>query len=558
MSKLLRIILLVAGIGIILIFGPLVTGIWFQRSYQDMLSFYNSQGTIHFQISSYKRGWMSSDAALVVEITNPNFNYFGSIGNIVNKNFPKKIIFDQHIQHGPLIYQNLRHPLSLLGLAAIQNTLRITPEIKKFLERVGASNHIFQTSEGFVSFRQKYYEHIQIMPFIIPYEDTSSVQIKGIDARFWIQPGQKRIGGDIHLPTIVIINSDSSLEISNIVTWFNKYQTDEELWLGDSIFSLSKITLQERSGDTAAVSGIKMSGSSHETAGLLYDTRQVNIAKITSGEDELGPLRIQININKLNAKAFAEMVAAYREIMRRGELYRLQLRRKMYSMLPSLVTPGTNLKLETFEINTPQGKLHISGEVNWTAGNAYLPNTLGELWETSLTRAQIRISRELTNKLITFIASSPIFFSINESAYQILRKEMSVAMRYNDLTIISLMRKGLLTKKEGVKFLMFQKEMLPLADYTAEIKKLFLQHTISLQTSYRLGWQYAEVQRAATLLNQKIQSDQRIITKHINNQLNQWIKEGYIRQEQEEYVTVIEQEPGKLKVNGRDIRNGLF
>jgi len=54
--------------------GPFITGMQFQHNYKKLLKFYNTRPGVHFQLTQYKRGWLHSDATLLVEITDPDFH----------------------------------------------------------------------------------------------------------------------------------------------------------------------------------------------------------------------------------------------------------------------------------------------------------------------------------------------------------------------------------------------------------------------------------------------------------------------------------------------------
>jgi len=186
---------------IILAFGPYVMGLWFQKSYRDLISVYNAKDKLHLTLQNYHQGWFSSDATLLIELNPQNI-----------------LTIKQQIQHGPLIYSDFS-----LGLAAIQNKIQITPEIASLLLVAGISDikNIKIESKSKVSFTGNYFNSIKIFGLSLSdNEEKWDGNIDNIAINVWIMPGQKNFNGEIVLTHFVLKDEDSIFKL-NLKTSFN-------------------------------------------------------------------------------------------------------------------------------------------------------------------------------------------------------------------------------------------------------------------------------------------------------------------------------------------------
>ena len=284
----------------------------------------------------------------------------------------------------------------------------------------------------------------------------------------------------------------------------------------------------------------------------------MDIAKLQVEEESIGPIHLQIKIAELNAKALADLVTAYQLIIQRGELYESQLRKKMFLMLPNVITAHSTLTLDTLNITTPDGKLQMDGSVSWAKNEASLPDELGELLKDAVVRANIKISKKVVDKWIKFVSSSSYFNVVDQkeqARYFDLRKKMQRAMRQNAVFIVSLVQNQLLEEPAALDLLALQKQLVPIDRYANEIRDLLLTKQISLETSYLLYWRYMPVQRLMSFLeNQFFQAEEKM-QKQMRTQLNEWIKNHYIKQDKNNYTVFFERTRENIKMNGYTVKN---
>ena len=74
-----------------------------------------------------------------------------------------EFIIQQHIQHGPIMYRNIRYLPSLFGMVAIQNNLIWSPEIKSLFAEIGISGVIVKSDYDFVTYRGDYFNYFELL-----------------------------------------------------------------------------------------------------------------------------------------------------------------------------------------------------------------------------------------------------------------------------------------------------------------------------------------------------------------------------------------------------------
>jgi hypothetical protein len=146
----------------VLVFGPFITGVWFKHDYNKLIAFYNSQGSLHIELVDYQRHWMSSDAILQVEVTDPDFRQLLIALGVNRADFPPHFTFtlNQHIQHGPVIYHHVANFSSRFALAAIHNAVQWSPDVADFLQAYGVTGSSLKVDDDVVTFLER--KHIFI------------------------------------------------------------------------------------------------------------------------------------------------------------------------------------------------------------------------------------------------------------------------------------------------------------------------------------------------------------------------------------------------------------
>lgn len=546
---------------IIVLVCPGIVGMYFQHTYQRIIADENANENVDIHILQYKRHWFSADATISLDVIHPDFFKVVHALGIPYDDIPHQYIFVQHIQHGPLMYHMVDGVASLVGLAAIQNRMLLTPDVKRLLAHLHVidPNRFIAKNIDFVALNGSLLKHITLNKVQI-ISQTSPIQIKQkeLDTYVWYNPIKQTIEGELNLTGLNVSDPVNSLKIPEVKLQWNLKQTPAQLWLGNVSLWVSDFIWDENTANLFSIKGFAVSGESSEKNGLMDGTKTIDIERIKTSMQDMGPIHLQFSVEKLNANALATLVDAYQEIMVRGELYQSQLQTKMYSLLPNVFNTQSQLILNGLTIETPEGQLHMTGEMHWTIDEASMPDDLMELLQAANAKIDLRVTKALTEKAIDIASQLPFFNSVGPSLSEVywdIRQQLYFSQRQNAFLLAGLVDHNLIPENSALDLLLLQKRMTPYVQYANVVKSLFLQKEITRETTYLLDWQYQQVDTPAEQLENLVANNQNAVLKDMHNQLQDWLKQGYIEEDHQDYVASIVQTQGSYKINGHEVQN---
>ncbi len=455
--------------------GPFAAGVWFQKKYGEFISFYNNKN-IHFEIVSYKRHWFNSDALLRVTL-NPDLS------------FPD-ITIEQHIQHGPIIYHAIRNLPNIFGLASIQNKIIFSPEVNAFLLLTGMPDFKIE-SENFISFLGNYFNYLHISGLNV-LDSVEEVQagIKDISTHFWIYPRQYRFSGQIEMKKISVRDQDDSLDIPNITIQLDQYQDQHDFWLGSGSMKVDDILMEEVGAEGIRVTGLRIEGFTKSDDDLLNAEREIKIKSIQFEDKLIGPIDIEMSLNKFDLPAVRDVFIVFRDTVQNGEIYQGQLREKVFALLPKIVTPGSSINLNSFHVEAASGKATAEGAITWPEKDFLPPSDLHDVIMSAEAKFDLNISKKLMKEVIKLASTVPDFVrDVAEPERPLLfdaRNQMESAMQKNLFFIEELSSRDYISKQAEDTLVDIQRNLVPMDEYMKTVRDLFLDRQISLVVSYQL------------------------------------------------------------------------
>lgn len=544
---------------IILMIGmlsPFFIGLYIQKNYHSILTFSNSLSDFRVVSLSYKRGWFSSDALVTIEINNDDYfdvlNYIG----IQKQDILRRYTIEQHIQHGPWLYQNNLDIPFWFGFATIKNKFRVTPDLKKWFDRLGIDTHLIQNNDEYISLMGHYFYHFKISSIHILFPEMNSfMNIGGFESHVWFDPANYNARGHFAIQSVEVNSQGDSISFPYFKYTFHIYPGIDDLWLGASSFTMSQLVASEKEGLKAILSNVHYYSDADMRDGKFNSSRKIDVEKIQFYNQMIGPFHFQARINKINAEALVNLFASYNSIIKRGELYPGQLESKMLTLLPALVTSGSSIQLDKLDINTPSGKLYISGTLQWDMNDASIPDELSDLVKAANINIHLRASKLLVNDFIKLYITSPLMndeaFGLDEKEANDLNENINYNIHNNSILIESLVDAGQLRDIDAEALLKLQDDLVPIQDYAEQIRQILWNKYLTRQSSYLLFWGYLGIENAILAIEEKIQENQKNAELDIHDELNALIKEGYLIQNKNEYIMSIQQKNGEMKFNGK-------
>ncbi len=530
---------------------PAILGMYFARTYPSLLTLYKSYG-LNVQTVHYSRGWFSSNATLLVEVDNPSYEKFFNQFGIADNFIPKKFEITQHIEHGPILYQSIGGLHSIFGIASIHNSLVMNKNIKNFYHILGVNDKFIEAANQYFSFRGHQYSQFKLGELKIHFP-RAQINMSGLESDVWIFHENERFKGKLIFKNLTLEEPEGILSIPTLIFKFDQHNGGYHFLLGKNSLHIPEIQWREQTG-MIVISDVHFDGFLNDSKGLLDASRAFDIKKIDIDHQTFGPLHLAFSVNHINSKALLDMIGAIREIEERGELYRSQLQQKVMMLLPGIINSGTRITLNGLNIATSDGKLEVSGEAAWL--NNTLPEDIAELIQTADAHLDLRISRGLLNKWIAIASTLPYFnqgSGNTTEGYSNARDNHDLATRFNAVLLTALTDEGALTDQDAFRLLELQKNMASLDSYKKEITKLYLNKNITRETSYQLFSAYLEVERPLIAIVNDIQSNQTVISQSMRKQWDDWIQEGYIKEDKEDYLISIIQQKGTIKISDKAI-----
>ncbi len=550
MRKITGIVLLVALIMMLL---PWCAGMITEHVSHQLIDYYNKQKNIAIQVERYQRGWFGSRVKLHVKIIKPELM---QLVKQVGVEKPRlEFVIDQKIQHGPIFYNKPKGLPSFIGLAAIQSNINVSPDIQAFLQ-IAPSKNVFINALSMFSFLGNYFQQIQMPPFQYIQDDLRIQTKYGVEGNFWIYLGGNHVSGNVTLPDILLKQQDGyTWNAATVKINFNQYMSANHLWIGKLDVMVAEIFLHHAAGDNIVLKNIKSQGNIAESSDKIRGDRNLAIDKVQVNDEVFGPIGLQIAMTGLDAKVIADMATAYQKIQQQGELYASQLQLKLFAMAPAAFSTDTQLMLKTFDLAAQEGTLHMAGKMTWSSNEA-TASDLSEVIEDGDAQAKLRVSKSLAYRLVGYAADMPFMRTITRARQRELidlADEIDMANQRNYLLLVTVVDNKQLPEASALTLLGLQKNDADIRDYAKTLRELFLAGQITRPLSYLLFWEYLDVRQHVELFKLAMEADDKSFKKELYDQLNQWLKQGYIIQNNNDYIVKIHKENGVLKLNGKEV-----
>ncbi len=563
---------------------PWLVGMSFKRQYFDFIAAINQKNQVKVVILNYKQGWLSSTAS--IQIT-PIISDSSSMLKRTPMLDPTQlaamttVTLDQTISHGPIVMDKINnHPT--LAMGAVESILH-SPEIERLLY----SNVKIQgllTMQSLFDFNKEGFNLITLPAFQYTAQGMGSVSWQGLTAN-------------------VVFHLTSHSEVDKIDTNLKfgavSIKGDPSMWQGD--FSLQPITI--RSATTKQALGLWIGSSEVNVPGAvlneasapvfnlnnllfknkatLSQTNQyqfsntVNLTQLTVPSwsiNSISGLTININFAGLNANELVNLVRFVNSMP--NNISSDEFENQSLQALVRVITPSTNINVIALA-DTSLGKLNMKGLLFWPA-SVPAPKTPDDLFANTNAKVDIRMSIPLAKKIIDIAASNMAERSARPIAVTTPPTAPTLTTEINSPTsdaaktafsqkVADLLRSGKISLSVSLQILGWWDQQLPVDVFAGNLKRFGLAADTEndlIQTYTQLKQSGpvpvsplpAQVVAASPQAQQQMQAQmQQMLVGNISQTIDQWLTQGYITQDGNDYVIAITREAGVIKVNGKDL-----
>jgi hypothetical protein len=524
---------------------PLLDGMVFKRQYYNFAKALEADQRIKINIIEYHEGWFSSEAKVAITPKVDSTTGMPAAPNSTGYTTPT-IILSQHISHGPLVYDAISEK-RVLGLASIQSSVHLPAAIEAVLLGGQASSNGVVTINGLATLTgNDFLNQIKTPVFNINLPTLGTVVWQGLNGsiNFHIAGSHlQKVTTDL---TIGAVNARSS--VGTVITKdanikYDMAANDANLWDGSYSIAIPSVLVNNANGVVVSINNLNFSNTFGMAGKNLYTSKlQLIVGQLVTPEwleFSVNQSNLNISLENLNAAGLANLL---KEVSHNNNLRTTPAEeQKFIELITSVITPTTLLK-QNAVVNTSFGKLITDSSTSWTGDI----KTLDDLMKKIKSTANIRISMTLVNQLIELFAQNtvppavPAPVDMNSEAGLLKQLDTLGAQNKIDLSIAIQIKD------------MVQTHLSP-ADFTKYIEQLEKLKQLPPDIAAQLKTQYPIIldvsKNASTLAPAPVSP-----AESIRDQLATFVQLGYIKQDKDDYVTVLMFEKGVLKANGVEVQ----
>ena len=532
---------------IAIIFMPLVIGAWVKHEYDALIAFYNSQDGVHIDVKKYDRHWFSANVELDVSLNAPWVQQLSDYLNSQQVALPSTLKFSvkQHIQNGPILFRQNEHLPVSVQLAYMYSEIHFSPELADVIKLIDTYQAPIVIVDN-LSFNGKFQRNFRSAGLTIALPgDNKKIEARGLNAQFAIWPIKRRVAADIKTADILFLTPNVQVAIPDMEIEFDTTQSAHNLWLGKSGFSFSHIYVRDGQNATLAVTNINSIGAMTESGDMLTISRQFHIDKIDAGEELIGPINLRINAHDLDATIMAKIFTTFGPMLFSNQ-YMIGAAQLLTS-LPDALNGDSAIDIEDFTVGTPNGNLDITGKVEWPGllAGARLSDVVEHTHAQALVRVGVPLATRIAQAVVDMSYATAA--AMPAPSPEIVDRKTSAAVRQNELVIAMLKENHQLTANAADNLLTQQKNHASMDDYQLVLDAMVAQKQISQPTADNLRAKYAATQWMTMAPDQRRDNAQKLLAKQIAN----WVQQGYITQEKNDYISTLMFQDGQVSVNGK-------
>jgi uncharacterized protein YdgA (DUF945 family) len=529
-----KITVIIAVAIVLLAAVPGLMGLWVKHSYFQLIAFYNAQNNFKIAVQKYHQHWYCADAVI----------------HVSKLDLPQVLNFNvkQHIQYGPIIFTRGERPL--FKVARVKSQFQLASETAKIVKTAANSDKPMFELDDNISYFGNYYSYFHSNGFKIIFPTGEELQLGSATGEAFINPLFNHVKGSYSAEDITFTTPQISITVPAMTMTFDKRKTGNNLWIGGSGGTLKSISFQDVNGKTISFFGVSTDGATTETNGKLTGKRKLDVTSFMLNEISLGPLSIQISAKDLNAAKAADIDSVYQKLYFSSE--KMPIAKELFVLFPNLITPDSTVTLDSLKLVTIDGNVNINGKAQWPQAKPTAFQTPVEFIKEANAQGYMRISTSLAKQLLTLAADLRLVahrMTNPHLAFIEAPKSLDTVLKQNSIMMALLVQSNDISQAGASKLLEYQKDNAPLEDYTDELNDLATSHQLSKTAQTMLRKQYENYQLANLSPEEKIE----YMESQFSDEFYGWVKDGYVKEDGDDYVVSVTYQKGKMVFNGKPI-----
>ena len=373
---------------------PLIDGYCYKNSYTDLITAMGAGSTTKVKIVDYQLGWFCSDVQLSINLNAPDAK---------TQDPSLFVTVNQHITHGPLVKDPVNDGSWTMAKAAMQSQFHLDKKTEDKLIGSSQPMGIVQV-DSLVSFDNHYQNSVKTALFSVKISETGKLTWQGVtgivDARF-IDNQLRFIKSDLSAGALSIQDATGNVAIQTMKALGQRDCQQAALCAGTSEFSVPSANGMFNN------TSIKLVGTDIKTSYGLGTNNAYNanaefaLGMLTMPDYTVGPASIKVALNNMNPEALQKMLEIARSATEASsddmQSQRLLMLAEYNKEIPHLITAGSVINQDT-NINTSYGNFTSAAKFYWPA-NTPLPASSKDLVKMNF-KVDMRAATTLVNQLV--------------------------------------------------------------------------------------------------------------------------------------------------------------
>ncbi|HED15528.1 MAG TPA: DUF945 domain-containing protein [Gammaproteobacteria bacterium] len=370
MKKLLiGILVLVLGVALLAPFG---LGYVADKRFIALLDKMAESGMIDYTVLRTDRGWFSTDMEVVMEISGDmadGYNdYRKSAGKPVAAN--PGVLLKSRLYHGPVAIASF----SEMGTSFSPVVSRVKTDV--YVDQGDGTdgellpvniNTLFKLAGGGVT-------SLSMDSWKGDLEGgDAQIQWDGVNGQFVFSEGFATQTLDLTAPLLSIKGSDGVFSVKDMSIKSDTYTGIQEIELGTASLSVGKMIVQNpKDKQRISIDGLSFAAESTASGELVNSVLSMKMGVMNVAGLKFGPGVLSLELNNLDAASVAKISKQVKEM--RGsnmpeEQLSMMVGSTMLSILPDLLKQGPELLIKDISLDSPYGKLSMTGSIRVDSTN---------------------------------------------------------------------------------------------------------------------------------------------------------------------------------------------
>lgn len=540
---------------------PYFIGSSYKQHFFDLITTINqSNMRVKINVLEYHQGWLSSDAKLSVQAVNtaePNTNEYGSV------------TVTQHIIHGPLLTDPVTNQF-VFARAMLNSQIFLPEPINSFLTgQAGVS--LFQMNT-IANFDDSYTSHVSSPPMNTKTPDGGKISFKGITGTSRIDTKDNKINiikSTLNIGEIAGTNAQGSFATKPIFVIYNVQRNAIDLWDGTYNLSLAGFNVNSIDNGNYSFKDFKIIDDFGMDSSQMYNNKlQISLGNVVATDmTVVNQANLNIAINKLNSQALANFLAWAYKVQTQDGHTQIQMS-QFNDYAARIFTPATTIT-ENILVNTVLGNFVSDGQVYWQGEI----KTLDDVQNNANFKVNIRVAIALVDKIIDLSSPSQPTDLQGETVSQTEQTANTPPVDLDGLQkqIDAWSTQSLISASVGIQLKDIVKSKVASDVFAANMDQFVLRKDLPDTLASQLKVEYSSivdkgkkpvagmpgaltnmpptppkpvVQAAPQPAAPKSAADAK------KQMIQDYLKQGYIKQDNNDYITTITRENGVIKVNG--------